>query len=493
MSELDRSIVYKLADGARMIQEPEGTLIVNTDKGSWAKLSPEAGSYCADALGVSIGSVCDRLSAEHGNEAAADLLRALERLQDMKLLERYMQSATIRETLTGPINGDCPDDYCDDDLEGDFEGSSAGSWGEPMKARPFRPKRVHFVVSERCNLKCTTCYRDHNGEEADSWHARSAAQWVAGLTPSEVVVTGGEPTLRADILDLISIVSKPGTRVVLATNGTLIDKRMAKRLAKLGCDVQVSIESPDAERHDSIRGRGSHEDAVRGVQNLVSAGVHRVELVPTVQSFSTCDAESMWEFSASLGAGCHFSLFQPVGVGASAAITIDSGHRFAASMIGYMEACWRRAGAPAQASLEDMNFVVPRDRCGAGSTVLAVSAHRLVYPCHLLMNSHLPLTIDRAGRLLEEQGLFSPWVLPDVDLMPKCRNCSVRYFCGAGCRAAALASSGRINAPDPRCQGYRVFFQSVLWTWNDERSPEQNFAEAREHIRCDLDPYLSCL
>ena len=486
----DRSTVYRLSNGSRLIQDDDGMLIINTGKGSWARLSSEAGRYCSDALGVSVGTVCDRLAAEHGSEAVSDMLNTFERLREMKLLEEYVQPAGIREAVMGRIREKCCDDYGDDEIQADHGDGSVDPQCAGQGIRPFRPKKIHFVVSESCNLRCRTCYRDFCHEEADNWHARSSAEWVATIKPAEVVVTGGEPTLREDLLDLISIVSVPGTRVVLATNGTRIDRRLAKRLAKLGCDVQVSIESPDPERHDSIRGLGSHAAAVKGVQNLVSAGVPNVELVPTVGLLNTYDTEAIWEFSSSLGVKCHISLFQPVGAGAASPIKVDSGHRFAFSMVEYMEACWRRAGAPEIVGLDEVGFVVPRDRCGAGSAVLAVSASRLVYPCHLLMDSHLPLTIDKAKRLLEEQGVFSPWPLPDVDLMPQCRRCTVRYFCGGGCRAAALSTSGRINCPDPRCNGYRVFFQSILWSWDDECSAEENFAKAKDRIRCDLEPSL---
>jgi MoaA/NifB/PqqE/SkfB family radical SAM enzyme len=106
-----------------------------------------------------------------------------------------------------------------------------------------------------------------------------------------VNVTGGEPFVRKDFLDLLKALSAERPRITfgILTNGTLIDRRMAVRLRELGATfVQVSVEGTEA-THDRIRGAGNHRATVAALRNLVREGV------PTSVSF-TAHRENYREF-----------------------------------------------------------------------------------------------------------------------------------------------------------------------------------------------------
>ena len=454
MSVMDRSRVYKLSQGTQMIQGAHGTLLVNVERGSWAKLSPEAGGYLSAVLGGVAAS-------------ATSCLRGT-------VLCRGNSSPRWKPDANGPLDQHVG--------FGHVRRTSVGGWAQTWRIR--RPQRAYFVVTENCNLRCSTCYRGFQGVEASPDEARRSAQWIAQLGPDEVVVTGGEPALRNDLFDLIGIVSAGAKRTVLSTNATIIDTATARRIAQLGCDVQVSVESPDPDVHDSVRGEGSHMATVRGVENLVAAGVRRLELVTTVGNLSGFKPDAMEDFSRKLGATYHVSLFQPVGRGSTKALPLEDAFTFAGALIDHLEACWRRARGPARSTLDRMMHPEPRARCGAGERVIAVSARGMVYPCHLLYNPEMAISLDHAEELMRERGEIRAWVLPDVDTMPGCRNCDVRYFCGGGCRAAALQVSSDISGQDPRCHGYRAFFRSMMWAWQDGRAVGENLRSAREMLRC---------
>ena len=81
-----------------------------------------------------------------------------------------------------------------------------------------------------------------------------------------LVITGGEPLTRPDILDIARHAVKLGFMVVFGTNGMLINDRMAKELVEIGVmGVGISIDSLDAQKHDTFSGlAGSWEGASRG-------------------------------------------------------------------------------------------------------------------------------------------------------------------------------------------------------------------------------------
>jgi len=89
-----------------------------------------------------------------------------------------------------------------------------------------------------------------------------------------LLISGGEPLVRPDVLDLAELAMSLGVRVTFSTNGTLIDAKKAQRIAKIGVAyVGISIDGGE-ERHDRFRGRvGAFRDAVRGIRNCRDAGI----------------------------------------------------------------------------------------------------------------------------------------------------------------------------------------------------------------------------
>ena len=105
--------------------------------------------------------------------------------------------------------------------------------------------------------------------------------------------TGGEPFVKKDFLSLLEVAADyyPGIQFSILTNGTVINKELANRVKNLGVThVQVSIDGSESV-HDSIRGKGSHSLAVRGIRYLLDAGID------TTMSF-TANSDNYKEFSS---------------------------------------------------------------------------------------------------------------------------------------------------------------------------------------------------
>ncbi len=145
------------------------------------------------------------------------------------------------------------------------------------------------VTNETCNLNCWFCNARRPAERPEFVNRRAARQRIDAARagqPREIVLTGGEPTLRSDIADLVrravGDAADGAARVVLETNGVLIDAARARRLAEAGLDtarVQLVAWGDDA---DGItREPGSFAAALRGIRALAAAGV-RVEVTAPV-------------------------------------------------------------------------------------------------------------------------------------------------------------------------------------------------------------------
>ena len=139
----------------------------------------------------------------------------------------------------------------------------------------FKPYLVALNLTKRCNLKCDHCYLDATTKSAGGTDELSTEECYTLINQiAEVnrgcllVITGGEPLVRPDILDIARHAVKLGFMVVFGTNGMLIDDRMAKELVEIGVmGMGISIDSLDPQKHNRFRGvPGAWEAALAGIE-----------------------------------------------------------------------------------------------------------------------------------------------------------------------------------------------------------------------------------
>jgi len=142
---------------------------------------------------------------------------------------------------------------------------------------PIKPVVV-WNCTRRCNLLCRHCYSASTTEpDADELTGDEARAMIADLAAFGVPVlllSGGEPLMRPDVLELIALAGHSGLRVALSTNGTLITPALAADLAEAGVSyVGVSLDGL-AEVNDSFRGvSGAFAAALSGIRSCRRAGL----------------------------------------------------------------------------------------------------------------------------------------------------------------------------------------------------------------------------
>jgi radical SAM protein with 4Fe4S-binding SPASM domain len=147
------------------------------------------------------------------------------------------------------------------------------------------PVLSEVAVTYRCNLACRFCYAGCTCSRGDTSAREMSVVEVKRVLDAirheaevpSVSFTGGEPTLRDDLEDLVRHAHDTrGMRVNLITNGTLVDAARARSLRDAGlASAQVSLEGPDAQTHDALTGvPGSFERSVEAVRALRSCDVH---------------------------------------------------------------------------------------------------------------------------------------------------------------------------------------------------------------------------
>ena len=194
---------------------------------------------------------------------------------------------------------------------------SVAAWAAGVLAR--RPFNALAQVTNRCNMRCPFCDFWPNGAPKEEL---SAAEWarvareLAGLGTFLVSVEGGEPLVRPDLPEIIHGFRAAGHLPILYTNGWFMDEERVAALVAAGLhQVGVSVDFPDAARHDAMRRTpGAFERAIAAVERLRGAlGGRRVHLMSVLMRENQEDLEALFQRSAALGVGHHVTLLSDQG------------------------------------------------------------------------------------------------------------------------------------------------------------------------------------
>ena len=160
---------------------------------------------------------------------------------------------------------------------------------EKLSIRAYRdnmtaPHRMDLMVSAmtdecgkwQCNQKCVFCYAA--GQVMGKTKEMTTEQWKQAIDRLDaarvpmVTFTGGEPTQRADIAELVGYAKRMVTR--LNTNGVNLTPELVQQLKAAGLDsVQVTLYSHDEAVHNALVGSNHHADTIQGIRNAVGAGL----------------------------------------------------------------------------------------------------------------------------------------------------------------------------------------------------------------------------
>jgi len=150
---------------------------------------------------------------------------------------------------------------------------------EPFSARPTAPYRMDLALTYRCNDDCAHCYnarpRDYPELNTQAWKRVIDRIWDLGIP--HIVFTGGEPTLRHDLPELIAHAEANGQITGINSNARrLQDPHFVEALVNAGLDhIQITVESHDAEIHDSMVGkRGAWKQTIAGLRNVLATRLY---------------------------------------------------------------------------------------------------------------------------------------------------------------------------------------------------------------------------
>jgi radical SAM protein with 4Fe4S-binding SPASM domain len=337
--------------------------------------------------------------------------------------------------------GGCP--ICDLDLE----------VTAPFSDRPSAPYRMDLALTYRCQNDCAHCYnvRGRRPDEltAADWRTVLDRLWRIGVP--HIVFTGGEPTLRPDLPELIAHAEHNGQITGLNTNARrLKNPEYVQQLVDAGLDhVQITLESHIPEIHDHMVGRpGAWSETVAGIRNALNSPLF-VMTNTTMLNNNAADLAGTLDFLAELGVPT---------IGLNALIYSGSGARVGTglpesslpALLELARQCTESRGqrliwyTPTQyCHFDPLQLDLGVKGCTAALYNMCIEPDGSVLPCQSYYQPLGNFLSDPWEQIWNHDLSVQLRDRKDVD--PACSTCAAFEQCGGGCPLARLA--GAITRP----------------------------------------------
>ncbi|MEA2038659.1 MAG: radical SAM protein [Thermodesulfobacteriota bacterium] len=327
-----------------------------------------------------------------------------------------------------------------------------------------------WEVTEACNFACRHCHAKSGKAGPDELTTREAHEFIRQVAKigrfQMLVFTGGEPLVRPDIDDLLSYSKRLGLVNVIATNGSLIDRKRAFELKRLGVKgVAVSFDSTDREIHNYIRCNPQAFDlAVRAIEACKAAGMV-VQFNYTAMTENLATLEDVVHLCHDVHADIMLCYqLVPMGRGGNIADSalspeqnrelMNTIRRLQRDSVTIVEPVAAPQYWPHLLKRDNLDpkRIAPRTLfhgCAAGWGLVYIKPNGDVWPCPFVPVSGGNVREKSLGYIWRHGDIFVK--LRDRDqLKGECGKCANRYICG-GCRGKAYAATGDPLGEDPTC------------------------------------------
>jgi len=325
------------------------------------------------------------------------------------------------------------------------------------------PRLLAWETTRACNLACRHCRAEARPtpppDELSPEEGRDLVDQLAAWTPPPaLILSGGEPLLRPDLLDLAAYGEAKGLRVLVSTNGLLVTAALARALKAAGvARVSLSLDHPEPAAHDAFRGApGAYEALRRAAAYLGEAGL-AFQINSTLTAANLDQAGALAARARDLGAAAHHVfLLVPVGRGRELAenkpLTAEA---YEAALLDLQRLApglgleFKATCAPQYQRLARQAGLAVRSRgCLAGQGFLFLSSTGQAQGCGYLGLAAGDFRQTPLRTIYEEAPLFQ--ALRDRKrYRGRCGICEYWSICG-GCRARALAEGDHLG-PEPLC------------------------------------------
>ena len=356
-------------------------------------------------------------------------------------------------------------------------------------------KGIHWCVTGLCNLNCRHCYMEAPSGRYGQLPFEDMLRLIDQFERAnvhEVSVTGGEPFVRQDLLDILEALAQKRIRLSgIYTNGVLVTGETLERIKGLGFAPSLQISFDGCGAHDQMRGTSGIESCVIEAIKIARSSNLKVAVATCIDTTNVCQLGPTYDMMKRLDIDT-WRIAQPLEIGnwrgATTALSIqeqfdalvplarqwrDDGMPLSVEFGGFL----RGSKDPETGRFSELHiqYVAESHDCGSCREQPNLLPDGTLLPCPAYTDSSLQ---HRMPNLLRED-LSDVWTdsplraladLRKADLLkcnPDCATCELFKDCGMGCRASALMETGDLMAKDPLAcvlwkEGYKQRFREAV-------------------------------
>jgi radical SAM protein with 4Fe4S-binding SPASM domain len=314
---------------------------------------------------------------------------------------------------------------------------------EPFTHSLSAPLRMDLALTFRCQNNCIHCYAGgpHETDELSTDQWKRVIDKLHSIGVFILTFTGGEPTLREDLPELLLYAENRGAVTGLITNGRrLKDKSYAEQLEKAGLDfVQVTLESHKPQIHDKMTAaKGSWKETLAGIKNALQTRVY-VTTNTTLSKYNASEFLQTMDFIKELGVGafgCNSLIYSGKAGEISKEFALpletlnellpkirDKANRLGLRFLWYTPTQYCR--------LDPVKLGLGVKSCTAANVNMCVGPNGDVYPCQSYFESLGNLLKDDWPKIWNNP--LSVKLRKREYVEPKCKDCPQLQICGGGC------------------------------------------------------------
>ncbi|GAA3653534.1 radical SAM/SPASM domain-containing protein [Asaccharospora irregularis] len=305
-------------------------------------------------------------------------------------------------------------------------------------------KTIQIHLTHKCNMRCIHCYMAAGNAINNEL---SEEQWISAIENlskviknTEIVFTGGEPLIRKDSIGIMKFAKKYDHKVVLFTNGVLIDKENILELSECVDEIQVSMEGITRECYERVRGKTNYNRFINSL-NLIKEYKIPLTLAITIIPSNIEDVEeNLIRFLEELD-------YDKINVRINAKLDKEGYAKSLPEEFFENSTYIEESVTNIKTKLVEMGYVDEKKyqknihfyNCGIGCSI-TIDSNGEIYPCSKLNIGRGNIVNKNIGEIVYEFNKLNKDT--EITNMKLCKECELKYICSGGCRIDHYLNNG---------------------------------------------------